>query len=160
MSRLALSKSVSVGCPPAEAFLCFTADLAAWWPLQHHSVFGDEAAGCALEAWAGGRLLERSAHGGEALWGQVLLIEPGRRLVFTWHPGRLPASAQEVRVHFVASEGGTRVELEHLGWEALGERAAEARQTYDVTWDQVLVEGFAAHVRAAHHRPHELVTAE
>jgi hypothetical protein len=39
-------------------------------------------------------------------------------------------------------DGGTRVDLEHRGWEKLGERAAEARQGYSQGWESVLA-GFA-----------------
>lgn len=153
MTLPALSKSVAVACTPAEAFQLFTAGISSWWPLKNHSVFAEDALGCIFEPWAGGRILERSVHGGEALWGQVLLSEPGRRVVFTWHPGRPPSSAQEVRVHFVASQGGTRVELEHLGWEALGERADDTRRTYETGWDEVLVACFGGCANRKHRVP-------
>ena len=149
-----LRKSVAVSCGPFEAWAHFTAGLADWWPLDTQSVFGAEADSCLFEAFAGGRICERSASGGEALWGTVLLVEPGRRVTFAWHPGRLPVTAQEVRVHFVASEGGTRVEVEHLGWESLGERAEETRKTYEAGWDTTL-QAFAACVprKHRHHLP-------
>lgn len=150
MTLPALTKSVAVSCTPAEAYQVFTAGIAAWWPMKSHSVFGDDALTCFFEPWAAGRIYERSANGGDALWGTVLLAEPGRRVAFTWHPGRLPATAQEVRVHFVSSEGGTRVELEHVGWEALGERAADVRKTYETGWDEVLVACFGGCANKKH----------
>ena len=34
--------------------------------------------------------------------------------------------------------GSTRLDLEHRGWERLGDRAVEARSGYDSGWPQVL----------------------
>lgn len=146
----ALTKWVTVRCAPPQAFQLFTTGFSRWWPLASQSVFEDDALHCLFEARAGGRVYEVSRQGGEALWGSVLLCEPPRRLAFTWHPGRPPMTAQEVTLHFHPSEGGTRLELNHLGWEYLGARAAEARHRYDTGWDDVLGRCFAA---CANHAP-------
>lgn len=130
------------------SFQIFTAGIARWWPLASNSVFRDDAVMCVFEARAGGRIYERNKAGGEALWGTVLISEPGHRVVCAWHPGRSPTTAQELRILFVASQGGTRVELEHVGWETLGARAEETRALYDSGWDDVLGTHFAA---AANH---------
>ncbi len=142
MSLPPLHKHVVVRATPATAYQVFTAGIATWWPLKSQSVFGDEAVTCVFEARAGGRVYELARDGAEALWGTVLVSAPGRRLSFTWHPGRAPGSAQEVSVRFLATEGGTRVELEHQGWAALGEKAAETRHGYDTGWDDVFVARF------------------
>lgn len=151
MTLAPLTKSVAVACAPAEAFSLFTHGMTSWWPLKNHSVFADDSLACVCEAQAGGRIYERSRGGAEALWGTVLLIEPVRRLIATWHPGRPPQTAQELRVTFVASEGGTRVELEHLAWEHLGARAEETRKTYECGWDEVLTACFGACANHLHH---------
>jgi hypothetical protein len=41
-------------------------------------------------------------------------------------------------VRFTALERGTRVELEHRGWERLGELGLTARIDYDQGWQPVL----------------------
>jgi uncharacterized protein YndB with AHSA1/START domain len=52
----------------------------------------------------------------------VLAWEPGRRLVFEWRGKSFaPGERTEVEVRFEPVEGGTRVTLEHRGWEALGD---------------------------------------
>jgi hypothetical protein len=43
-----------------------------------------------------------------------------------------------VEVLFTAVPGGTRLDLVHLGWERLGERARTLRNGYDTGWDFVL----------------------
>ena len=55
------------------------------------------------------------------------------------HPGYAAGQpATEVEVRFRARGGATVVELEHRGWERLGERAEEARASYSTGWVGVL----------------------
>lgn len=127
-------KSVVVPRAPEDAFRLFTEGIATWWPLGgRHSLY--ENAGTAiLEGRVGGRLYEVSADGEEGLWGTVTAWEPPHRLAHTWHPGRGEETAQEVEVRFLPEAGGTRVELEHRGWE----RAPEKRTGYEEGWEIVL----------------------
>jgi uncharacterized protein YndB with AHSA1/START domain len=131
-------KSVRVELPPEAAFELFTAGIARWWPLAAHSVSRARATRCAVEPRVGGALYEVRDNGTRFAWGTVLVWEPPRRFVATWHPGREPATAQEIEVRFVADGPGTRVELEHRGWATLADRAASARDNYDRGWDGVL----------------------
>ena len=119
-----------VPCDPARAFDYFTRDIASWWPLESHSCSEDEAAWIAFEPRAGGGLVETTPGGDAHRWGTVTAWEPGRRVAFTWHPGRDPSTAQAVEVAFRAHPSGTRVTLVHGGWDALGERAASTRTNY------------------------------
>jgi hypothetical protein len=45
-------------------------------------------------------------------------------------------------------DGETRVELEHRGWEELGEAAGSARRGYEAGWEEAL----AQYVREAERR--------
>jgi uncharacterized protein YndB with AHSA1/START domain len=56
----------------------------------------------------------------------------------TWYPGHDSSQATELEVRFAAEDDGTRVDLEHRGWEILAERAQEARSGYDAGWGDVL----------------------
>ena len=132
-------RSVVVGRPPEDAFRIFTERIGDWWPLGSHSVYEDESAGVALAPGPGGRIVERSRSGEECAWGEILLWEPPHRLAYTWHPGYEPGEpATEVELRFTAVAGGTRVELEHRGWEALGGRAVRTREDYAEGWPRVL----------------------
>ena len=62
---------------------------------------------------------------------------------FTWHPGRDAETGQEVDVRFRADGAATCVDLEHRGWEKLGERMAEVVPQYDSGWDDVLGRRYA-----------------
>ncbi len=124
-------RSAHVRRPVEEAFEVFTAQLGAWWPLPTHSALGESSAGVAFEA---GRLVERGVDGTELVWGEVLVWDPPHRLVMSWHPGRAPGAtgeASEVEVRFLdQGADGTRVELEHRGWEHFGDSALLKRRGY------------------------------
>ena len=135
-----------------EAFRVFTTDIGAWWPLLGHSVAPDKVEAVVLEGRPGGRLYERWRDGGEADWARVLAWEPPARLVLAWRPNPERRAETEVKVRFVAVEADhTRVELEHRGWERLGDLAAEARASYDGGWPGVL-DAYAGAAMAVHHR--------
>jgi uncharacterized protein YndB with AHSA1/START domain len=136
-------KSIVVNRSPASAFELFTAGMHTWWPLLSHSVWEKDAATCLMECRAGGRIIERHENGEESLWGTVTTWEPPARLVFTWHPGRGPDTAQQVEVRFTGEAGNkTRVDLVHSGWETLGKRAKAVRDEYVTGWDKVFVERY------------------
>jgi uncharacterized protein YndB with AHSA1/START domain len=136
-------KSLVVAKPPAEAFATFTAAIDTWWPLHAFSICEARARSCAIEPCAGGEVYEVRDDGARFPWGHVLTWEPPKRLVFAWHPGIDPSQAQEVEVRFSADGSGTRVDLEHRGWAALGDRAAEHRAPYEGGWEVVLGQRFA-----------------
>ena len=134
----AVEKLVRVSLPVEAAFDLFTKGIASWWPLKSHSVGNERAKTCVFEGRAGGRIYEIQGDGTQSDWGQVLTWEPPRRVIFTWHPGRIADTAQKVEVIFTAIEGGTRLELTHTGWELLGDRAHGIREQYESGWNYVL----------------------
>jgi len=131
-------KELKVNLSAEAAFRLFTEGLNKWWPLATHSVGEENAEKCFFEGRVGGRIYEVMKDGKQADWGKVLVWEPYDKVSFTWHPGRISDTAQEVTVTFSESSGGTIVELVHTGWEALGEKAATARNGYVTGWDFVL----------------------
>ena len=133
----AVRHSVVVAATPERAFEVFTAEMGTWWPLERHSRL-DGANDAGIEPRKGGRVFERSSSGEEASWGEVLEWEPPSRLVLAWKTNDDPNPPTEVEVRFVPDGEGTRVELEHRGWERLGDDAAEARASYDGGWPFVL----------------------
>lgn len=141
-----VSRTVLVRCTPADAFALFTDDIGGWWPLATHGVLEHEAAGVSFD---GGRIVETAPSLAPEVWGEVLTWEPPDLLAFTWHPGRPGTERTQVTVTFRAEGGGTRVALDHVGWEILGETASEIRAGYDGAdgWTLVL-DRFADHAAA------------
>ena len=133
-----VTKAVTVNRSLEEAFRIFTEGIATWWPLETHSIHHDRATTVVLETRVGGRLYEVSEEGKEEDWGKVTAWEPPHRLACEW---RLPPGspiATDLEVRFLPEGDGTRVELEHRGWERHGDGAAELRGRYVQGWDVVL----------------------
>lgn len=126
-SAAPIVRAAHVERTPEEAFRIFTDEIGAWWPLPTHGVFGAESGGV---AFVDGRLVELSTDGSETTWGEITTWDPPHRLVFTWHPGRTDSTGSSVEVEFNADGDGTRVVLEHRGWETFGPEAGVRRRDY------------------------------
>jgi uncharacterized protein YndB with AHSA1/START domain len=142
-ASLAIRKSVTVGVPIETAFRVFTEEIGSWWPLAAKSVGLEEAVDLTIEPRLGGRVYEQHRNGAEYDWGEILAWDPPCRLVFTWHPGRATETGQEVEVTFAAAGNGTRVELEHRGWERLVGPGGEIPAHFESGWDEALA-GYVA----------------
>jgi uncharacterized protein YndB with AHSA1/START domain len=129
--------SIVVACPPAHAFEVWTTRIGSWWP-RDHTVSGEVGTRVVLEGHDGGRIFERAPDGREHDWGRVTAWEPPSRLAYRWHLGQHPGDATDVEIRFIATGSATRVEIEHAGWESLGERAGTLRQRNQLGWDTLL----------------------
>lgn len=105
------------------AFRVFTEETDAWWKRGPRFRFALDREGVVrFEPGAGGRLLEvfDEASGDAYEVGRVLAWEPPARLAFQFRPRAFgPAEATEVHVRFETVEAGTRVTVEHRGWDAI-----------------------------------------
>ena len=142
-------KTITVRATPRRAFDAFVTDFAQWWPLSSHHVGSAAAAvDCIIELRAGGSIFERDAAGKETVWASVLAYEPPHRLAISWHAGKTPDVAQRLELRFTAENGGTRVELTHAGWEALGGESQSVRDSYDRGWVKVFEQCYGEYVNA------------
>lgn len=142
----AIRRSVTVDCSVEHAFATFTDRIHEWWPLAKHSISVDEEGSrppetVVFQGGAGGQVYERTAKGEDLKWADVLAFEPPHRFVLAWNPSReRERPATEIEVTFTAEGDGTRVVLEHRGWERLGERATRSRAGYGEGWKSVLAD--------------------
>jgi Activator of Hsp90 ATPase homolog 1-like protein len=132
-------RSVTVDRGVEDAFRVFTEELGNWWPVETHSIAKTAVETVVMEGQVGGRLYERTTGGEENGWGRMLVWEPPRRVAFEWHITGVPT---EVEVCFSPQGSGTRVDLEHRGFERLEDGAAR-RESYSNGWVTVL-ERYAA----------------
>ena len=123
-----IRKTVLVDFAPEEAFALFTARINSWWPTQSHSYGGDAVQEVVFEQQAGGRVYEVTAEGQQD-WARVAEWDPPHRFRLDW----LIAEGTEVEVTFTPEGPGSRVVLEHRGFEE-----AERRGNYASGWDVVL----------------------
>lgn len=130
--------TLELDCAPAHAFEVWTARASLWWP-RGHTMSGETGLEVVFEPHVGGRIFERTPAGQEHEWGEVTAWEPPRRLAYLWHIAADRSSATDVEIRFAPLEGGgTRVEIEHGGWERLGERGLDWRNANVGGWEGVL----------------------
>ena len=135
---MTIRKSIHVKRPIEAAFRVFTEDIGRWWPLKDGYSFGGARADqIYLEGKEGGRFFERFTDGEEYQVGTVTACTPPSRVVFSWKAPNWDA-ATEVEVRFTAEGDGTRVDLEHRGWERAGAAAEKESSGYNQGWDTVL----------------------
>jgi uncharacterized protein YndB with AHSA1/START domain len=128
-------KTVTVKQPVERAFALFTARIADWWPNTGAAAVEGTVV---LEPRQQGKVYRRGHDGSIEFWGDVQVWEPPHRLVLLWQPEAGMAAPTEVEVLFTPETDGTRVQLEHRGWDRLGGQANAARTEYDARWDDVL----------------------
>ena len=130
----AIRKTVLVDFAPAEAFELFTTRVSSWWPTETHSYAHEKVTGVVFEPHVGGLLYEVTDEG-TAEWARITAWEPPHRLALEWLIGKV--SGTEIEVRFSPEGPGSRVELEHRGWERVPD-ATDEYQGYSHGWDAVL----------------------
>ncbi len=135
---MTVKKSIHVQRPVEKTFRLFTDGIGKWWPLKEGFSFDSKRAGdIFIEGRVGGRFFERFTDGEESDIGVVTAYAPPERIVFTF---KMPIwdGPTEVEVRFAPEGGGTRVELEHRGFERAGETAKRMQKDFEGGWEKVL----------------------
>jgi uncharacterized protein YndB with AHSA1/START domain len=119
--------------------------MGSWWPLETHSIavdqeLGQKAESISVDTREGGRIEEMLEDGSTLDWGHIVAWEPPRRVVIAWKPNDLPTPPTEVDVRFSPQGDATLVEVEHRGWDRLGDASDEIRPLYasEGGWTMVL----------------------
>ena len=132
-----LHLTFEVNCTPDVAFQTWTSRASTWWPSEH-SFSNERGIHVVFEGRVGGRIFERTSSGVEHEWGRMTVWEPPTRLAYTWHLRFSPDEATNVEIRFVDIERGrTRVEIEHGGWDRLGDLAPDRREGNRLGWMSV-----------------------
>lgn len=134
--------SVEVAVDPHTAFAIFTDEIGRWWrpgPINWNDA--SRAVGIRIEPGVGGRWLEvydqDTGEGFEC--GRITAWAPGERLVVRYQDAGHEIDGTEVEVRFEPVEGGTRVTLEHRGWERVAAQiAAQKREIKRWGWANIL----------------------
>jgi uncharacterized protein YndB with AHSA1/START domain len=134
-NRMTIRKSIRIDRPVETAFRVFCEEIGQWWPKRPS--FGDKVTrDTFLEARVGGRFYQQFTDGSEFEIGRVTTYEPPSIVAFTWRAPSWDVGTL-VEVRFTADGSGTRVELEHSGWEQT-EKVREFRKNYDGGWEVML----------------------
>lgn len=118
-----VSVAITLAVPPDEAFRLFAEEVDQWWQRGPKFRFRPRSQGrMCFEPGEGGRLIEIYDEEARDIYvvGRILAWEPGVRLSFEWRgPNFREGEVTEVDIRFRAHEEGTRILLEHRGWEVL-----------------------------------------
>lgn len=110
--------ALRIAAPPELVFDAFTDDIALWW--RPNALFSFTPRSPGVMTFENGRLVERLPTGQVFEVGKVRVWERGARLVFGWRQATFaPGTDTEVEVRFEAVEAGTRVTVEHRGWDSV-----------------------------------------
>jgi len=134
---MTIRKAISVARPPEVAFRVFTEEIGKWWPLKEGFSFGRERAkDIFIEGRVGGRFFERFTDGTEFDVGRVTAFQPPHTVTLTW---KAPdwEGLTEIEIRFLPEGAGTRIELEHRGFEQ-GPIMRKVSESYDGGWDIIL----------------------
>jgi uncharacterized protein YndB with AHSA1/START domain len=126
MSGSRVLVALRVAAPAEQTFAVFTGEIGEWWRPNGLFRFTGRAGGrLAFEPEPPERLVEIGKDGERFEIGPVRVWEPPHRLVFGWRQDGFPADrSTEVSVRFDPVDEGTRVTVEHVGWDAIPEHHA------------------------------------
>jgi uncharacterized protein YndB with AHSA1/START domain len=141
---MTIHKSIRVERPPELSFRVFCDEIGQWWP-KGPSFGGKHLTNMVIEGRVGGRLYEQHDDGSEYEIGRVTAYQPPSVVAFTWRAPSWEMPTQ-VEIRFIADGNGTRVELEHSGWEQAA-AMLETRKNYDGGWERMLGE-FLSHTKS------------
>jgi uncharacterized protein YndB with AHSA1/START domain len=152
-SRVLVALRVNV--PATRAFAAFTGEIGEWWQPNDLFRFTDRTRGrLAFEPDPPQRLVEVGSDGERFEIGAVTLWDPPRHLVFSWRQSGFPeGQSTQVSVRFDALEDGTRVTVEHFGWDGIPQENAarhgfplDAFQQRLAEWWQAQLASLGGHV--------------
>jgi uncharacterized protein YndB with AHSA1/START domain len=155
MSRSRVLVALRIAAPPARTFAAFTDEIGEWWRPNGLFRFTDRAGGrLAFEPDPPERLVEIGADGERFEIGPVREWDPPHRLVFGWRQDGFPDDrSTEVAVRFDEVDTGTRVTVEHFGWDSIPQEHAarhgfplDAFQQRNAEWWQELLGSLRTHV--------------
>lgn len=137
---------VVVPVPPETAF-----DLYVKRPGRRHPADGrsGDPLSIVYEPFVGGRWYEVDHEGREYDWGRIAVWDPPRRLTLAWMVGANsgswaydpdPAHASRADITFEPVADGTRVRVEHTGFEKHGRAADRIRRGVDGGWAEDLTD--------------------
>jgi uncharacterized protein YndB with AHSA1/START domain len=150
--------ALRVRAPAERTFAAFTGEISQWWRPNGLFQFTDRDGGLlAFEPDPPERLVEIGTDGERFEIGPVRVWDPPHRLVFGWRQARFDDDqSTEVSVRFDAVDDGTRVTVEHFGWDTVPQEHAARHgiplgvfQQREAEWWQLLLRSLRDRVAPA-----------
>jgi uncharacterized protein YndB with AHSA1/START domain len=113
--------ALRIAAPRERVFEAFTREIHLWWRPHSMFPFSRRTDGrLAIEPELGGRFTETYPDGFSFEIGRVTRWEPGAFLAFTWRQASFAEDqCTEVEIRFETVGAGTRVTVEHRGWDSV-----------------------------------------
>jgi len=126
VTRSRVLVALRIAASPERTFAAFTDEIGAWWRPNSLFRFTDrEEARLAFEPDPPERLVEVGHDGERFEIGPVIEWDPPSLLVFGWRQTGFPDDrSTEVSVRFEPVDEGTRVTVEHFGWDEIPQQHA------------------------------------
>ena len=105
----------TVGLSAEDAFQAYVGRIGEWWD-PHYTANAETLQSVTIEPHAGGRVYATHSDLGRHDWGEVLVWEPGRRLVHSFTLAQDPEHPSQVAVEFEDRDGGSVLRFAHGGW--------------------------------------------
>lgn len=149
--------ALRIGAPPQRVFHAFTQEIGAWWRPDSLFAFTPRAPGAlAFEPGVGGRFTETLDNGHVFEIGRIVAWEPPTHFAFTWRQAAFaPGQQTQVDVRFEPVGDGTRVTVEHRGWESVPQEHVARHGFPDAIflqrhgeWWRTLLTALSAHLHA------------
>lgn len=75
-----LTMKIEIQASPKEVWRALTENIGQWWPADFYGGGEDGKRSYELEAFPGGRMFETWDGGGGLLWGNIVTVDPNKRL--------------------------------------------------------------------------------
>jgi uncharacterized protein YndB with AHSA1/START domain len=129
---MTIRKSIRVDRSPEISFKVFCEEIGVWWPQG----FSGKGSRLFMETRVGGRFVETRVDGTEYEIGRLTAYQPPKVVAFTWRAPSWDVTTQ-VEVRFSADGAGTRIELEHSGFDQ-SPQVREFQKNYSGGWETIL----------------------
>jgi hypothetical protein len=110
-----ITHEYALSCSAERAFDVYTGRIGEWWDPRY-TANAETFEGVTIEPRVGGRVFAAHGEAGRDDWGEVLVWEPGRRVVYTSTLAQSAGHPSEIAVVFEPDGPGCVVEFEHGGW--------------------------------------------
>ena len=138
VSSYSLVVEVPIDATPATVWATLTKDVGTWWPKHFYAT--ENAKSFVVEGQLGGRVFEDGGEGAGAIWGTVVVWQPGVKM--TWacemYPGFGGPGRSFVTFEVAAKGKGSVVRLSDSG---LCPDGSAAKGSLEAGWAELL--GFA-----------------
>lgn len=124
-----VERNILIDAPPERVWQGWVDEINAWWSRPYY-IDAERVTGLRFEPRLGGLFVEEWGQDAGYLIGQIIEWLPPRRLAYTWSEKSWSGITTIVRLELFPEGDGTRLALQHEGFERLPD-GADQRAGYE-----------------------------